>query len=159
MYWGGVYWMFIIVAFVFRKDNMGHRLWKRRCTRKFVCAIGQFGFADGNGMMHIITSLPRSARKAEGFWRERRQVRTRCALAVATERKPDPFEPGGSGSLPKPPFQPLACALSSWAYLAWAAARASPPAALGQPWLPWRVQSLVKGVRGNYQRCQYPTSF
>ena len=98
MYWGGVYWMFIIVAFVFRKDNMGHRLWKRRCTRKFVCAIGQFGFADGNGMMHIITSLPRSARKAEGFWRERRQVRTRCALAVATERKPDPFEPGGSGS-------------------------------------------------------------
>ena len=40
MYWGGVYWMFIIVAFVFRKDNMGHRLWKRRCTRKF-------GFADG----------------------------------------------------------------------------------------------------------------
>lgn len=68
-------------------------------------------------------------------------------------KKPDPFEPGGSGSCPKPPFQPLACALFSWAFLVWAAA-------LGQPWqLPWCVQSLVIGVRGNYQRCQSPTSF
>ena len=51
-------------------------------------ARGNSALPMGNGMMNVITSLPRSARKAEGFWRERRQVRTRCALAVATEESP-----------------------------------------------------------------------
>ena len=64
-------------------------------------ARGNSALPMGNGMMNIITSLPRTARKAEGFWRERRQVRTRCALAVATERKPDPFEPGGRAAAHK----------------------------------------------------------
>ena len=64
-------------------------------------ARGNSALPMGNGMMNVITSLPRSARKAEGFWRERRQVRTRCALAVATERKPDPFEPGGRAAAHK----------------------------------------------------------
>ena len=62
----------------------------------------------------------------------------KCGLAAFCRRdrkKPDPFEPGGSGNCPKPPFQPLSCALFSWAFLTWAAALASPPAALGQPWL------------------------
>ena len=111
-------------------------------------ARGNSALPMGNGMMNIITSLPRSARKAEGFWRERRQMRTCCALAVATEESPTLSSRAEVEALPKPPFRPLACALSSWAFLAWAAALASPPAALGQPWLPWCVQSLATGVRG-----------
>ena len=51
-------------------------------------ARGNSALPMGNGMMNVITSLPRSARKAEGFWRERRQMRTCCALAVATEESP-----------------------------------------------------------------------
>lgn len=44
----------------------------------------------------------------------------KCGLATILQqrqKKPDSFEPGGSGRLPKQPFQPLACALfSSWAF-------------------------------------------
>lgn len=67
-------------------------------------------------------------------------------------RNPDPFEPGGSGRLPKQPFQPLACApFSSWAFpLPELAPASSPPAPqpLAEPWL-WL--SPAKGVRGNYR--------
>ena len=135
--------MFIIVACLFFAKIIWDIAFGKDDAR------GNSALPMGNGMMHIITSLPRSARKAKGFWRVRRQMRTCCGFAVGTERKPDPCEPGGSGRLPKPPFQPLACALSSWALLMWAVALPSPPAAQGQPWLlPLCVQSLVRGVRG-----------
>ena len=94
--------------------------------------LGNSAVPMGNKMMQSLPLSPRTARKAEGFWRERMQgaaLPWHDGCCVATMKKPDPFEPGGSGSCPKPPFQPLACALFSWAFLVWAAARASPPAA------------------------------
>ena len=77
MYWGGVYWMFIIAAFSC-EDKGEHRLRKRRCTRNF------------------IPLFPRTARKAKGFWRERKQgaLPWHDGCCGATIKKPDPFEPG-----------------------------------------------------------------
>ena len=75
-------------------------------------------------------------------------------------RKPDSFEPGGSGRLPKQPFQPLACALfSSQAFPLLELAPASAPPAPWGLWLPWLLLSRETGVRGNYLRCSIPTSF
>ena len=63
MYWGGVYWMFIIVVFCFLQI-----------------------YHSQNDSEKTIPLSPRTARKAKGFWRERKQGAALRGTTAAAER-------------------------------------------------------------------------